>query len=158
MSARDEAVQLRQQRGMAYKDIAEKLGVSVTTVFRWCNPERAAEYERKRVVYKRDWMRNNYHGTCVDCGGQTAAPEHERCRACHLASQARSHAERLDTIEHLYNAGTPLRDIAAALGVKWSPGVLGRDFRELRDQGRIGWRLPDERVRNMRNARWGVSA
>lgn len=67
---REQAASLRAE-GLPYWQIAERLEVSQTTVWRWLNPERYSEAERARIDKKRRWDRANrwrYRDQCPRCG------------------------------------------------------------------------------------------
>lgn len=148
------AVRLRAE-GWQYKDIAELLDVSRSTIYRWVNPTKVALHEQKRRAAKERWHRDHYHGVCQECGGDTSARVVDRCQECRRKDDQARHDALLDEIERLYNAGVSLRDIAVAVGHKPSAGALGRELRELRATGRIGYRLSETRRERMRQARWG---
>lgn len=138
--------------------IAEHLGVGRTTVYRWLNRDKVAGYEQRRRQAKEQWHRTHYRGVCATCGGATSARDQDRCLDCRFKAERERHQARLEAIETLYNAGIPLRKIAVRLGHTPTPGALGREMAELRAQGRIGYRLPRDRVDRMRNGRWGKVA
>lgn len=154
---RAKAVRLRAE-GWQYKQIAEMLDVGRSTVYRWVNPDAVAGYERKRRKTKREWHHRNYHGVCRICGGETGQRTTGRCRTCLLRTQREHHETRLDAVEKMYNAGAFIHDIAVAVGQKPSPGALGRELKELRAAGRIGYRIDEEHRERMRQARWGAVA
>jgi len=64
---RAEALRLRDELHASPKYVAQRLGVSTTTVYRWFNPESAA---RNRVTSQRAKARRK--GTCSQCGRPTS--------------------------------------------------------------------------------------
>jgi AcrR family transcriptional regulator len=70
-AAASEAARLRGE-GLTYEEISRRLGVSTTTVWRYCNPERQRVKEAGRNAYKRKWE-NAMRASCSSCGGPMAA-------------------------------------------------------------------------------------
>ena len=65
MTVREQAAQLRDQ-GLNYREIAERVGVSKTTICRWLNPDID---ERSRAACRA--VKERYVGECELCGGPT---------------------------------------------------------------------------------------
>lgn len=85
---RAEALRLREQEGLGYNRIGQRLGISPTTVRRWVNPE----YDAKQKADTRRRKREKYGGICVDCGARTAYTGRKprgatRCLSCHRQYQ-----------------------------------------------------------------------
>jgi len=92
---RERARELREAGG-SQRAIAAELGVSITTVRRYTNPE----YERQALFYAREAKRRRT-GVCVDCGattrynGQCTNGPSQRCLPC---SNARNRIWTAETI------------------------------------------------------------
>lgn len=131
------ARKLRAQR-LTYSEIADRLGVPLSTVHRWINPERTAPYrngravdpERARLV---DRIYNRTHrAECPSCGGEMDRGTGRKggicatCRADEVDRRARQ-------IERWWAEGLTLNEIADALG--WSAGHVKHEFHLLREKG-----------------------
>jgi transposase len=93
-----EACRMRAE-GVVLGDIAERFGVSKSTVSRWTGDGVA---ERDRAACRANKLR--YRGSCVDCDGETVgdAPGHapERCVPCHNKhTKARTRAWVLESFQ-----------------------------------------------------------
>lgn len=136
-----EAKRLRSE-GLIYREIGERLGVSLTVVYRWLNPISAekrrisdrAYRERnraKRRAYDRQYKRT-HKAECPQCGGKMDRSTARRgglCLPCHedrVDSRARQ-------IERWWGEGLKLKEIAAKLG--WSEGHLSVEMHKLREKG-----------------------
>lgn len=64
-SARQRAAELR-ATGLTYQAIADELGVSWATAYRWSDPEKEQRQREMSLAYKR-----RIHGTCERCGAVT---------------------------------------------------------------------------------------
>lgn len=70
---RKEAIRLYKPGTFGYKQVAQELGVSHTTVRRWVNPET----NRRHLQMARDAKRRR-RGTCERCGAETRYGGHKR--------------------------------------------------------------------------------
>jgi transposase len=131
--------------GLKYRDVAEELGTSTTTIFRWLNPERTAPYrngracnpERTREI-DREYNRR-HPGKCPECGGamaRTTARAGGKCQACRQDEIDR----RSRQIERWWAEGLGQREIASRLG--WTINRLHVEKHRLRE---AGYKLPYRR-------------
>lgn len=117
------ARELREQ-GMKPREIALELGVDRSTVWKWANPQQAADIRRRdnasRASAKRAWENEHDRGTCTRCGGAMGVGAVRKgqklCRPCWLESEHQRMAERYAFVARLWNEGKSHREIAAAMG------------------------------------------
>lgn len=124
--------------------IARAVGASTSTVWRWRNPERAAETLRKDVAAlarRRAWgdePRNRL--PCIDCGGITSrvkGQQPRRCRECHARVVNEESNPRRTRIQELWHAGLTQREIAEAVGR--SEAAVCFQISKMREDG---WDMP----------------
>ncbi len=149
------------QGGALYREIAEELDVSVTTVCEWitgrvtawkkANPERVREQNLRRNDAKREWE-DAQRADCPQCGQRMGAgsampaSRPDKCAACHRDDA------RLRTVHfiNLRSQGLTNREIARAEGVRENvvASVLSRadrfnldvppsPYRSRRNQGQV---------------------
>lgn len=144
---RDEKVakarELRDE-GLSQSEIARRVGVTPSAVFKWLNPDRAREYARRdrarpgRQESKNAWLRERDRSPegrsiCETCGGLCgiASRKHgyRECMACkRLRRKTRGHE-----IERLWAEGRTLREIRERFG--WSAGRIAMEMDWLRKNG-----------------------
>jgi len=126
-----EARRLR-KRGLTYREIGERLGVSTRAVWAWLNPEAQKAIVRgvnaKRTKAKREWARAN-RAACPQCGkpmGPGTAGRKcrvpRRCRTC-LKRESRERTERYIALRErgmlnfqiAEREGVPTHKVAGAL-------------------------------------------
>jgi transposase len=126
--------------GLGWAEIARRLDVTASCVFKWLNPDRQREYRRrhdrgpKRDQQKRAW--NEAHrAVCVECGELTGigAYRSERCSECQRAKQRRELERRRAVVREGYAKGIPLREIASQLDV--SPQAVANLAHRMRRDG-----------------------
>lgn len=145
IDARERAIAMRAE-GHTYPAIAEELGVSRSTVRRWCDPS-AAEDDRAQSA---NWKRRNRHhvaaydqayehpeSACRACG----ATGHDKRRSglCQRCLSERTGARRR-AIADMWNAGATGAEIAHLLNT--TPGAIAHAIHKMR---RAGWDLPYRR-------------
>jgi transposase len=129
------ARELRGQRPRpTYREIAEALGVSTGTVYRWINrtasycngreinPERARAHDRRYNKEKR------FYPDCPRCGAKMS-PKSSLCEGCRVDEIDR----RARQIEAWWGDGLKFREIADRLG--WTVGHLSVEMDRLRSKG-----------------------
>lgn len=147
------ARELRAQ-GLTYAETADYLGGSISTVYRWLNPERTAPYRNGRAIdperaraYDREYRRN-LRINCPQCAGPMK-PESTLCQPCHEDEVDR----RARQIERWWAEGLTMAGICERLG--WTMGHLAVEFHRLREKGydlpyryvegkRAGHKFPDQ--------------
>lgn len=111
-----EAIRLREEEGLIYREIGERLGVSTGTAFEWCADPDGSRLRARKAGYR---------GACIKCGATTSgcngpgkAPL--RCIPCgqeHVAEVKRAgHRAMVERVERLWAEGRTLRQIALAMG------------------------------------------
>lgn len=131
-----DAVRLLLEQGLTRHEIADLLGVAVSTVNSW-HYDRDGQKLRER--------KNSYRGVCPDCGGPTNGSDGARlARRCRKCSSAKQKAgaywtrerllERVQSWERLYGAPPSARDWNTA------PSMLGRLTPETRATILERWR------------------
>lgn len=129
-----ELARAMRREGEPFRVIAERLGISRTTVHRRLNPEVWREREKARNAEKRAWEQKHNRWPCPECGrlmGVGQKPSRSTCLACRQAHVA---AED-DVVVAGYLAGVPVAEIAGAMGKSYA-AVATRAAR-LRRGGRI---------------------
>lgn len=124
-------------RGMPYRAIADEVGVSYPTAYRWLNPDYAAMDRAKAKRWKdnhrevnraRDRARDHaLRHPCPTCGSPTSL---DQCRSCRQMA-------RCERIAALWRGGASLRGIAAELNT--TPGSISVEMARMRADG---WSLP----------------
>lgn len=141
MTREEKIVEARALRagGCTYREIADRLGVSVATARRWLNPK-YAEQDRRT---SRDWKRRNkahlrsysrgYNelaaNECPSCGGYLARQSSGPCKHCREESR---HSSGL-LVETLWREGRSYPEICTRMG--WSKGHLAHEMHHLRAEG-----------------------
>ena len=83
MTAQEQAVDLR-QHGHTLQSVADRLGVSVSTIMRWTKPPEFAEKQRRQSREAKQRRR----GTCAECGKATSYDNTVgMCTRCYNLSQ-----------------------------------------------------------------------
>lgn len=132
---------LREQ-GATYRVIADRFGVSATTVYRWLNPDYAeasrafsrAYKDRNREAVRaqnREYVRT-HKAECPECGGEMnrgTGRHGGKCAGCHADDIDR----RARQIEKWWAGEWTLKQIAAELG--WSVNHISRELHRLRAKG-----------------------
>lgn len=138
-----EARELRDE-GLHPLDIGKRLGVSLTTVRRWLNPDEAARSRDGSNAWKKknpDAARRSGGGSCTTCGGRTSGPRVVECQSC----RRRKAEDRKRLIVERWAQGASLQDIADELGSSVSAvGVTVYAIREHHPElhDKIPYRLP----------------
>jgi RNA polymerase-binding transcription factor DksA len=124
-------------QGMSQTAVAKYFRVTPSAVTKAVNPERAKEWNRRadarpeRKKAKREEARKRLRrGGCEVCGKTIWLP-HTRCPE-HSRRMEKAEMRRKEIIR-LYEAGVPLRGIAAAIGTTMN--VLSGDLVRIRKSG-----------------------
>lgn len=142
-----EARELRDE-GLHPLEIARRLGVSLTTVRRWLNPDEAARNRAGSYAWKKknpDAARRAGGGTCTTCGGHTSSLRVVECQSC----RRRKAEDRKRLIVERWSQGASLQDIADELGSSVSAvGVTVYTIREQHPElhDKIPYRLPRKKT------------
>lgn len=107
---RERARRLR-ERGRTYPQIADELGVSMPTAYRWLNPD----YEERQRERSRAW-KERHRSPCASCGKPKAVDrrDEELCRDCQHELDFGARNRR---IIDAWNAGETAAQIAAREGM-----------------------------------------
>lgn len=129
---------------MSYSEIARRLGVTPSAVWKVLNPERARELNRNsnsnaaRREQKRAWERDPKNRVrCRECGGVGGALHKNISGLCQQCWYEREHelvVARAREIERMWKAGWSMPRIQETLG--WSRGHLQSEMGRIR---RNGW-------------------
>lgn len=144
------------KEGLSHREIAERMSVSLTTVYRWCDPE-AAERARRS---SRDWKARNkkhlkkYHRErhrgerkpCPECGDKMSSRS-QRCKRCYMGRVKKQHKQMVE----LWNKGWTAAKIAETLGTT-APTVYVQLARMRREGQAIPHRYPKNRRRQLAEA------
>lgn len=127
--------------------LGEHFGVSASTAWKALNPDttrrrNATDRARRRAQRRAtDRERSKRMRTvCDTCGrprGIGSASSGNAPRQCRSCVEAAAEARR-ERLTAMYDAGLPLRDMAAQLGT--SKGAVAVELNRLRKAGRIGYR------------------
>ena len=106
-----QAQRLRNE-GLAYREIAKRVGVSFSTAHRWLNPDYA---ERQRKI-SREAKKRRQIKDCIDCGAKLAydRQHNDRCQRC---QHEHDYGERNARIFAAWERGEDAPTIAAREGL-----------------------------------------
>lgn len=140
MTRAEKVATARQMRegGALLREIADRFGVSTSTVDAWLNDQDGSKARARKARYR---------GVCEDCGAPTSGTrsglDHAPrwCKACGVEHGkeiqrrvlAARHAERDRLIEAWWNEGLSRREIADRLG--WTFGHVQVEVCRLRERG-----------------------
>jgi len=116
-------------KGKLFREIAEEIGVAISTIDAWLN-----DPDGQRIRARKE----SYRGTCIDysgptsgCNGRGPRGAPKRCARCHL--DAIREDERREAITLLYRERVPSREIARRLRV--AEGTVTKTAAALRREG-----------------------
>lgn len=115
---------LRSGDGMAYSEVAARLGVDHSTVWGWLNPEGARAIDQrsnaKRGPAKRAWENEHDRGRCP-CGSDLGVGASRRgfqtCDECCQEMKRIGRAMRMQPVYEMWHAGAALREIADVMSM-----------------------------------------
>jgi transposase len=114
-----EAQRLRQQ-GLKMREIAERIGVTPSCIWKWLNPERTREFHAspKERARRRRWEEDSRE-LCPECGSEMAIGSRLPSRRSERCASCRSDAARARTVRfiRLREDGLNNREIAEREGV-----------------------------------------
>lgn len=126
--------QRMREEGATYREIAEAFSASITTIYRWLNPERTRPYRNGRACNPqraRDYdraYREAHKAECPQCGTKMK-PESGLCISCH---EDRRDA-RARKIEKWWEEGLTGPEICTRLG--WTKEHLAVEMHRMREMG-----------------------
>jgi DNA-binding CsgD family transcriptional regulator len=140
-----EKAQLLRVKGLTYQEIGDRLGVHFSTVYKWLNPSKTREYNKKdearpgRKAEKKQWYDLNRAacpecGSDMGCGSTIPSRRPARCSTCHFFSLAERKEARDNKIEQWWAEGLTLVEIAARLDS--TVNSIGTSINRLRAAGR----------------------
>jgi hypothetical protein len=123
-----EIKRLREDEGLKWREIGERVGLSPKTAFDYYNdPAGVKAAQRKHESDVRTRM------TCGRCGGPTGPRrwKAETCATCYVEELKRAKRERMDDIAQLWNEGATIHEIRAYLGYgpNSNPDILSEMMR-----------------------------
>lgn len=129
--------QMREQQKMSYQAIADHFGVPYRRVYKALNRDTVrrwdSESDRRHRAYRTAQTiarRQERAMPCERCGQPLSGPTHRSpCRQCRLEI----YAEKLETLERLWQQNLPVREIAEMLGV--SSATVGNMATNARKRG-----------------------
>lgn len=127
------------ERGIKLTEIADRFGVSVSTISRWTSPggrdrdrESSRAWKRRNAERVREYAAHRYKMRKVECPecGELMGPGSERCQSCVSDDRER----RRNAIERLWHEGLKIREIAEELDT--TPQTVGVEIHHMRADGR----------------------
>jgi hypothetical protein len=148
MSRKQEIVEAKALRaaGLKYREIGERMGISLSQASRFANIEKSRAQNRSRNAYKREHERN-HRAPCPQCGepmrAGSASPARRPalCQGCRRLADVATADRRGRRVEALWAKGCTLQEIALAFD--WPVGRAGVEINDLR---RRGYKLPYRRL------------
>jgi transposase len=145
------------ERGLSYRHIGERLGVTNSCVAKWLNPERTREWNRRseakpeRKAAKRAHEKQSRAmcacGNPMGQGSGYPGYRYNQCDECRVLEERERVDERAQRIVAWWAEGETLKQIASRLG--WTVGHLSQEFDRLRGRG---YELPYRRKSGTKNA------
>jgi IS30 family transposase len=138
--------------GMTTTEIARRIGVTPSAVYKALRPDAAKAYSARDVARRSDpnvrerrrqidraWQRRpENRGICATCGGPMGISSGRRPNTTHCGGCIQAAADqRAAQIVELYEAGMAVRDIADRLNT--TTAAIRQDVIRLRKAGRVGY-------------------